>query len=127
MTYQAALATLPTRRQSSFSGYGKHRRAYPSRCLVTTVAPISGSLPGSFPENPLAAFERCVWVVPYWEEPIHDLIGYVPVERILAGSDFPHSDGLPEPTAFAKALTEFSDDDVRRIMRDNLKSILVAP
>ena len=83
--------------------------------------------PGSFPENPLAAFERCVWVVPYWEEPIHDLTEYVPVERILAGSDFPHSDGLPEPTAFAKALTEFSDDDVRKIMRENLKSILVAP
>jgi len=83
--------------------------------------------PGSFPENPLAAFERCVWVVPYWEEPIHALTGYVPVERILAGSDFPHSDGLPEPTSFAKALSEFSDGDVRKIMRDNLKSILVAP
>ena len=53
--------------------------------------------PGAFPEEPVAAFERCVWVVPYWEEPIHELTTYVPVERILAGSDFPHSDGLPEP------------------------------
>jgi predicted TIM-barrel fold metal-dependent hydrolase len=80
--------------------------------------------PGSFPEEPVAAFERCVWVVPYWEEPIHELTDYVPVERILAGSDFPHSDGLPEPRAFAKALDEFSAADVRRIMRDNLRSLL---
>jgi predicted TIM-barrel fold metal-dependent hydrolase len=81
--------------------------------------------PGSFPEEPLAAFERCVWVVPYWEEPIAELTSYVPVERILAGSDFPHSDGLPEPTAFVKALAEFSEDDQRRIMRDNLRTLLV--
>ena len=81
--------------------------------------------PGSFPEEPVGAFERCVWVVPYWEEPIKDLTTHVPVERILAGSDFPHSDGLPEPTQFAKALDQFSDTDVRRIMRDNLRSLLV--
>ena len=83
--------------------------------------------PGSFPEDPMEAFERCVWVVPYWEEPIHDLAELVPVERILAGSDFPHSDGLPEPKQFAKALTEFRDDEVRLIMRENLQSILAAP
>jgi predicted TIM-barrel fold metal-dependent hydrolase len=81
--------------------------------------------PGSFPEEPVAAFARCVWVVPYWEEPIQELTGYVPVERILAGSDFPHSDGLPEPIAFAKALDAFSEADVRRIMRDNLRSIIL--
>jgi predicted TIM-barrel fold metal-dependent hydrolase len=81
--------------------------------------------PGSFPEDPVAAFERCVWVVPYWEEPIHDLTTYVPVERILAGSDFPHSDGLPEPTAFVKALSEFSDGEQRMIMRENLRAILL--
>jgi predicted TIM-barrel fold metal-dependent hydrolase len=81
--------------------------------------------PGSFPEDPLDAFARCVWVVPYWEEPIPELAELIPVERILAGSDFPHSDGLPEPTQFAKALTELRDDEVRRIMRDNLRSLLV--
>ena len=82
--------------------------------------------PGSFREDPLEAFQRCVYVVPYWEEPIHELSSLIPVERILAGSDFPHSDGLPEPVQFAKALTEFSDAEVRMIMRDNLRSILVA-
>lgn len=80
--------------------------------------------PGAFPEHPLEAFERCVWVVPYWEEPIHDLTRYLPVERILAGSDFPHSDGLPEPALFAKALSEFSERDTRRIMRENLKELI---
>jgi predicted TIM-barrel fold metal-dependent hydrolase len=83
-----------------------------------------GRYPGSFPEDPLEAFHRAVWVVPYWEEPIGELSTLIPVERILAGSDFPHSDGLPEPTQFAKALHDFSDAEVRMIMRDNLRSVL---
>lgn len=81
--------------------------------------------PGSFPEDPVDAFVRCVWVVPYWEDPIGELTRYVPIERILAGSDFPHSDGLPDPTSFAQALSGFNQGDTRRIMRDNLKAILV--
>jgi predicted TIM-barrel fold metal-dependent hydrolase len=80
--------------------------------------------PASFPEDPVEAFQRSVWVVPYWEEPIEQLAGLVPVERILAGSDFPHSDGLPEPKQFAKALTAFDDGAVRKIMRDNLAGLL---
>jgi hypothetical protein len=71
------------------------------------------------------AFSRCVWVVPYWEDPIGELARTVPVERILAGSDFPHSDGLADPTLFVEALSGFNEGDTRLIMRDNLKAILV--
>jgi predicted TIM-barrel fold metal-dependent hydrolase len=80
--------------------------------------------PGAFPEHPIEAFQRCVWVVPYWEEAINELTRHLPVERILAGSDFPHSDGLPEPALFAKALSEFSEADTKLIMRDNLATLL---
>jgi predicted TIM-barrel fold metal-dependent hydrolase len=80
--------------------------------------------PASFPEDPVEAFKRSVWVVPYWEEPIEQLADLVPVERILAGSDFPHSDGLPEPMQFAKALETFDEGEVRMIMRENLAALL---
>ncbi|HEY1278970.1 MAG TPA: amidohydrolase family protein [Acidimicrobiales bacterium] len=82
--------------------------------------------PASFPEDPIEAFQRSVWVVPYWEEPVEQLADLVPVDRILAGSDFPHSDGLPEPTQFAKALTAFDEGAVRKIMRDNLAGLLAS-
>ncbi len=92
--------------------------------LVQQLTVEYSRYPGSFPEHPLEALRRCVWVVPYWEDPIPDLARHVPVERILAGSDFPHSDGLPEPTLFAKALDAFSGADRRAIMRDNLERLL---
>ncbi|HVX21395.1 MAG TPA: amidohydrolase family protein [Acidimicrobiales bacterium] len=82
--------------------------------------------PGSFPEHPLDAFRRSVYVVPHWEEPVAELARHLPVERILAGSDFPHTDGLAEPADYAKSLDGLPPDDARRIMRDNLRSLLAA-
>lgn len=82
--------------------------------------------PGLFDEDPVEAFNRCVWINPYWEDDIPGLTGYLPVERILAGSDFPHAEGLSEPTDFAKGLVAFNDADTRAMMRDNLAAILPA-
>jgi predicted TIM-barrel fold metal-dependent hydrolase len=74
----------------------------------------------------MTAFERGVWVAPYWEEDAERLARHMPVERILAGSDFPHADGLAEPTDFALELTSFSEQHQRMIMRDNLRGLLAA-
>jgi predicted TIM-barrel fold metal-dependent hydrolase len=47
---------------------------------------------------------------------LKDLLG---VDRLLFGSDFPHAEGLPEPLNFIDELEGFSDDEVRKVMRDN--------
>jgi len=94
--------------------------------LLSRFAVEHSRYPGSFPEDPVDAFERCVWVVPHWEEPVADLATHIPVERILAGSDFPHTDGLADPTDFAKSLDGVGSDDARRILRDNLRQLLAA-
>jgi predicted TIM-barrel fold metal-dependent hydrolase len=45
-------------------------------------------------------------------------------DRILFGSDFPHAEGLSEPLSFLDELENFSADEVRRIMRDNGRSLV---
>jgi hypothetical protein len=42
----------------------------------------------------------------------------------LAGSDFPHAEGLAEPTDFVKSLKGFNEGDQRMIMHNNLKYLL---
>jgi hypothetical protein len=76
-------------------------------------------------EDPVDVFHRCVWVTPHWEDDIAGLADVVPVERLTAGSDYPHYDALAEPTDFAKYLNGLNELDVRKIMRENLRSILV--
>lgn len=49
------------------------------------------------------------------------------IDRLLFGSDWPHAEGLAEPTDFALDLRRngFGEDDVRTIMRDNGRVLTV--
>ena len=49
------------------------------------------------------------------------------IEPIVFGSDFPHGEGLPEPQAYLGQLKNFSDDQVKTVMRDNLARFLDLP
>ena len=80
-----------------------------------------GQTPRAYPEDPRETFRRHVWVSPYYEDPLGRLGDLIGVDHMLMGSDFPHAEGLAEPTAYIKDLEnfDFSRDDCRRIMREN--------
>lgn len=82
--------------------------------------------PGMLAEDPIDVFVRSVLVTPHWDDDLGALRQHLPATNIVAGSDWPHYDALPEPTDFAKYLGDFDAPQVRRIMRDNLRSLLVA-
>jgi predicted TIM-barrel fold metal-dependent hydrolase len=73
----------------------------------------------AFRGNPFEQFERNVWISPFWEDDIVELAEHLPVEHILAGSDWPHAEGLSEPSHFVKGLDGFDAAAQRRIMREN--------
>jgi predicted TIM-barrel fold metal-dependent hydrolase len=92
--------------------------------LVKRLKKQSNQTPWVFKEDPLEAIRRNVWVTPYYEEDLRALADLIGVERILFGSDWPHGEGLAEPTDFAKELDGFNETEVRRIMRDNALELL---
>ena len=53
-----------------------------------------------------------------------DVLG---ADHVLFGSDWPHAEGLAEPTDFVDDLDGFSDDEIRAIMRDNALSLTRPP
>ena len=77
-----------------------------------------------FDHSPTETFRRHVWVAPAYREDVSGLADLIGVERVLFGSDFPHPEGLEEPTHFATALDAFGPAEVRRIMGDNLAELL---
>jgi predicted TIM-barrel fold metal-dependent hydrolase len=95
--------------------------------LVKRLKKQANQTPWVFKEDPLEQIRRNVWVTPYYEEDLHALADLIGVERILFGSDWPHGEGLAEPTDFAKELSGFDEHAVRRIMRDNALELLDAP
>lgn len=93
--------------------------------LAQRLATYYSRYPGSFPEHPLEAIERNLWISPYWEDPVADIFRFVPVEHVLAGSDYPHAEGLAEPVDFLKALEGLDAATQQKIMRDNLRELVV--
>ncbi|MCS5664987.1 MAG: amidohydrolase family protein, partial [Acidimicrobiales bacterium] len=78
-----------------------------------------GKMPFAFPSHPVERFLTSVWVSPYFEDDMPLLKDLLGVDRLLFGSDFPHAEGLSEPLNFINELEGFSDDEVRKVMRDN--------
>ncbi|MEX0664230.1 MAG: amidohydrolase family protein [Acidimicrobiia bacterium] len=81
-------------------------------------------LGGRITERPSDIFKRHVYVSPYHEEDIVALTETIGVGQVLFGSDYPHPEGLANPAEFAERLDSLDDADVRRVMRDNLASLL---
>lgn len=80
-----------------------------------------GQVPFMYPEDPWETFTRHVWVSPFYEDPLGDLLEIMGAERIVMGSDWPHAEGLAEPASYIKDLRNFGydDDQCRTVMRDN--------
>jgi predicted TIM-barrel fold metal-dependent hydrolase len=89
--------------------------------LLAKLKKSFGQTPFAYPEDPRETFRRHVWVSPFYEDDLGALREAVGVERILMGSDWPHAEGLAEPTTYVDDLRRhgFDDDECRTIMRDN--------
>jgi predicted TIM-barrel fold metal-dependent hydrolase len=75
---------------------------------------------GTLPGRPSELFkERCV-VAPFPEENIHRPMEVVGADCLVFGSDFPHSEGLPDPVQYAKTIEGLDEALVKTLMRDNL-------
>ncbi len=92
--------------------------------LVKRLRKQSNQTPWAFEEPPIDTIRRHVWVTPYYEEDMRKLADTIGVERVLFGSDWPHGEGLAEPTDFVKELHDFSDDEIQAVMRDNALALL---
>jgi predicted TIM-barrel fold metal-dependent hydrolase len=82
---------------------------------------------GKLEMRPSEYFRQHVRVAPFPEENVHRVVEAVGVESITFGSDFPHGEGLPEPSMYLGQLAGMTDEQVRAIMRSNLAEFLGLP
>jgi len=75
--------------------------------------------PGYFEHEPSETFRNHVWINPFWEDDVAEVTRYMGSDHVIFGSDWPHVEGLPTPLDYVSDLVDFSDDDRRKILRDN--------
>ena len=80
--------------------------------------------PGWFAQDPTDQFKENVWVAPFVEDDVAELANYLPVERILFGSDWPHAEGMAHPKDFFDNVASFTLDQQELIMRGNARKLM---
>ena len=78
----------------------------------------------AFPSDPVEIFRNHIWVAPYYEDDLLELRDLLGVDHILFGSDFPHAEGLADPTEFINDLQGFNQEEVEKIMYLNGKNLV---
>jgi predicted TIM-barrel fold metal-dependent hydrolase len=89
------------------------------------VADTYKKMPHAFEEDPVQQFKTHVWISPFHEDNLDLLIETIGADHVLFGSDFPHPEGLAEPTSYVDHLPPgLPEEDVRNIMGGNLARIM---
>jgi predicted TIM-barrel fold metal-dependent hydrolase len=82
--------------------------------------------PHAFATDPVEQLREHLWVAPFYEDDIRALAGAIGVDHVLFGSDYPHAEGLADPSSFVDDLAGFDGSEIRTIMRDNAVSLIGA-
>ena len=91
--------------------------------LCARLRRLGQRLPGHFSADPVETFRQHVWISPFWEEHIGEVVDLMGADHVLFGSDWPHVEGLPEPLDY---LVEIADLDARTqdlILGENTRAL----
>ena len=72
-----------------------------------------------FDDHPIDTFKAHVWINPFWEDDVSEVVALMGADRVIFGSDWPHIEGMPQPLDYLEELDAFSERDRRAIMHDN--------
>jgi predicted TIM-barrel fold metal-dependent hydrolase len=93
--------------------------------LLKKLAKAYGQMAWEFPGgDPVETFRRHCFVAPYYEDDIREVTDAIGASQVLMGSDWPHAEGIANPIRFIDELVDFSDEEVRLIMRDNTRKLV---
>jgi predicted TIM-barrel fold metal-dependent hydrolase len=87
--------------------------------LFRKVEQSKRRLPDYYAEDPAALFRAHVWINPFWEDDMAEVVGHMGVEQVIFGSDWPHMEGLEHPRDVLDDLDGFSEADRERILHAN--------
>ena len=65
--------------------------------LFVKIEQSKARMPNYYKEDPAVLFREHVWINPFWEDKIMDVMGHMGADRVIYGSDWPHLDGMGPP------------------------------
>jgi predicted TIM-barrel fold metal-dependent hydrolase len=72
--------------------------------------------PWHFKEDPEALFREHVYMSPFWEDDLDEVVELMGGKHVIYGSDWPHMEGLPDPRGILDEPSNLSDEDSMRFL-----------
>jgi predicted TIM-barrel fold metal-dependent hydrolase len=91
--------------------------------LFRKLRSMAKKIPGYFGEDPVETFRRHIWINPFWEDDVVEVVEHMGADRVIFGSDWPHIEALPSPLDYVVELKSFDDDTRRKILLDNVTEL----
>jgi predicted TIM-barrel fold metal-dependent hydrolase len=81
-------------------------------------------MPQAFPEDPVVAFKRNLYIHPFHEEDPVGLVKLLGADHVLFGSDFPHVEGMSDPITYVDELEGLPPEELRQVMGGTMASLM---
>ena len=91
--------------------------------LFRKLRSVSRKLPEFFGDDPVELFRRNVWINPFWEDDVEEVVDLMGADRVIFGSDWPHIEGMPKPLDYVTELKELDDHSRQLVLRDNAREL----
>jgi predicted TIM-barrel fold metal-dependent hydrolase len=74
-------------------------------------------------EDPVELFRRHVWINPFWEDNIAEVIEHMGAGQVIYGSDWPHMEGMEHPRDILDELAGVSRTDQEQFLHRNAAAL----
>ena len=75
----------------------------------------------------MEVFREHVWINPFWEDEVDEVVELMSADRVLFGSDWPHAEGLVHPLDYLADVAHLDETARDKIMRGNVVELTDAP
>ena len=65
-----------------------------------------------------------MWINPFWEDDLYQVVDIMGADRVIFGSDWPHIEALPEPLDYLREVKDLAPEDRRKVLHDNALELL---
>ena len=76
-----------------------------------------------FSEDPVESFKQHVFVNPFWEDDIAEIVDHMGPDNVILGSDWPHMEGLEQPREIFEEIEGLSADVKKKILYSNTAAL----
>ena len=91
--------------------------------LFRKLRSTAHKIPGYFPDDPIDILRNNVWINPFWEDDVTEVVEHMGAARVLFGSDWPHIEGMPQPLDYLPELKELDDAQRRLVLHANATAL----